>query len=89
MNNKHPEDQEFGTPIDMGPPDGEPEEHAENKRPAMVKTEHLEYLDALRESGVTNMFGARPYVEEEFDVSKRDATEILSYWMKSFGDPNR
>jgi hypothetical protein len=60
-----------------------------HERPATVTTEHLEYLDELRESGVTNMFGARPYVEEEFGVSKREATEILSYWMKSFGDPNR
>ena len=60
-----------------------------NKRPATVTTEHLEYLDELRESGITNMFGARSYIEDEFDVSTREATEILSYWMKSFGDPNR
>lgn len=60
-----------------------------NQRPESVTTEHLTFLDALRESGETNMFGARPYIEAEFDVSKREATEILSYWMKSFGDPNR
>jgi uncharacterized protein YciI len=62
---------------------------SKTQRPPAVTTEHLEYLDALRESGVTNMFGARPYVENEFGVTKKEASEILSYWMKSFGDPNR
>jgi hypothetical protein len=58
-------------------------------RPASVTQEHLEYLDELRESGETNMFGARPYLINEFGLDKREAAEILSYWMKSFGDPNR
>jgi hypothetical protein len=61
----------------------------ENQRPENVTDEHLAYLDDLRDSGITNMFGARPYVENEFGCSKREATEILSYWMKSFGNPNR
>ena len=29
--------------------------------------DYFTYLDDLRESGVTNMFGARPYLEAEFD----------------------
>lgn len=32
------------------------------ERPEGLTDDHLEYLDELRESGVTNMFGARPYV---------------------------
>jgi hypothetical protein len=58
-------------------------------RPETVTTEHLEYLDALRESGATNMFGATPYIVNEFGVTKNEARAILSYWMTSFGDPNR
>ena len=58
-------------------------------RPPIVTDEHLRYLDELRESGVTNMFGARPYVEQAFDVSKSDAGTILSYWMESFGKDDR
>ena len=58
-------------------------------RPPIVTDEHLQYLDDLRESGVTNMFGARPYVEQEFYVSKSDASTILSYWMESFGKDDR
>lgn len=47
-------------------------------------TEHLEYLDALRASGVTNMFWAVPYIEAEFGVLHNDAVEILKQWMGGF-----
>jgi hypothetical protein len=52
-------------------------------KPEIVKDEHLEYLDDLRESGVTNMFGAAPYVQECFDLTKNEARSILGYWMES------
>lgn len=42
------------------------------------------YLNELRKSGVTNMFGATPYIEKEFGISKEDARKALSYWMKNF-----
>jgi hypothetical protein len=54
------------------------------QRPAIVSDEHLTYLDNLRESGVTNMFGAGSYLQEEFDLERKDARDILSYWMASF-----
>ena len=47
--------------------------------------DYFTYLDDLRESGVTNMFGARPYLEAEFDLAKDEAGEVLSAWMKTFG----
>lgn len=53
-------------------------------KPAIVTDEYLEYLDDLRESGETNMFGATPYLEDDFDLSRADARSVLSYWMKSF-----
>ena len=40
-----------------------------------------EYLEELRESGVTNMFGAAPYLAERFDMPVRDAREVLQDWM--------
>ncbi len=58
-------------------------------RPKNVTDEHLDYLDELRESGDTNMFGAGPYMQGEFGVNKREAKEIVLYWMKSFGDDAR
>ena len=35
------------------------------------------------------MFGASPYVEDEFGVTRADAGTILSYWMESFGREDR
>lgn len=48
------------------------------------KEQVFEYLDNLRESGVTNMFGAAPYIEEEFGVTKREAKAFLVEWMETF-----
>ena len=56
------------------------------ERPAVVRDEHLLYLDDLRESGDTNMYGATPYIEEEFGLSPSDARQVLSYWMKTFSE---
>ena len=56
------------------------------EKPAIVTEEHLMYLDDLRESGVTNMFGAVPYIQGEFTLGEKDAKDILIYWMESFGE---
>lgn len=55
------------------------------EKPNFVTEEHLEYLDDLRESGVTNMFGATPYLMAEFpELSKQEARKVLTYWMETF-----
>ena len=51
-----------------------------------MRPEHKRYLDGLRESGIVNMFGARPYLMDEFpDLTKRLAQAILLEWMQTFG----
>ena len=56
-------------------------------RPEVVLDEHLEYIDNLRESGVTNMFGARQYLMDKFPgLSGTDAGDVLLYWMDSFSE---
>ena len=40
------------------------------------------FLNDLRDSGQTNMLGARIYLMQIFDLSKGYATEILSNWLK-------
>ncbi len=62
---------------------------AEKGRPDFVDDEHLEFLDTLRESGVTNMFGAGPYLQEEFGLTRRQASDVLLYWMRTFGEADR
>jgi len=53
-------------------------------RPEIVTEEHLTYLDDLRESGETNMFGAGEYLVNDFEIPKSEASTILTYWMESF-----
>lgn len=57
---------------------------AVSTRPDCVEDEHLAYLDDLRQSGVTNMWGAGTYVQREFGVSRKEAQEITLYWMATF-----
>lgn len=60
---------------------------AEIERLEFVTDEHLEYLDDLRDSGVTNMFGARPYVEDAFpELTSEQAGKVLVYWMQTFSE---
>ena len=48
------------------------------------KSEMFEYLDTLRESGVTNMFGAAPYLVQAFDIDRKEARTVLSEWMNQY-----
>ena len=44
------------------------------------------FLNDLRLSGITNMFGARPYIVEYFDLPTKKAGDLLLLWMKNFND---
>jgi hypothetical protein len=48
--------------------------------------EIFQYLDDLRESGDTNMFGAGAYIERDWGLSREDAAGFLKAWMETFGD---
>lgn len=50
----------------------------------MTKNKYWIYLEDLRRSGVTNMHGARPYLENAFDLDPYVAGLILSDWMKNY-----
>jgi len=56
------------------------------EKPAFATDEHLKYLDDIRESGITNMFAAAPYLQWEFSIPGKEAREVLSYWMESFSE---
>lgn len=49
-------------------------------------TQYFTYLDALRETGVTNMYFASPYIRDEFKTSDEVAERVLTLWMQTFGD---
>jgi hypothetical protein len=48
------------------------------------ETEVFEYLDELRESGQTNMYGGTPYIMRAFSMSKAEAKAYLVKWMETF-----
>lgn len=45
------------------------------------------YLEWLRRTGQTNMFGAVPYLINEFGFDNEKAKEVLSDWMQNY-NPN-
>jgi hypothetical protein len=49
----------------------------------------MDFLNILRDSGATNMFGATPYVIEEFGLDTSEARRILSLWMKNFNEEGK
>jgi len=42
------------------------------------------YLERLRQSGATNMFGAGSYLSATFGLGRREASDILDSWMKNY-----
>ena len=52
--------------------------------------EYLQFLDNLRKSGITNMFGGAAYLSQQFpELSKATARQILMEWMETFGDRHK
>jgi len=54
-----------------------------------LEKEAMGFLNVLRRSGVTNMFGAAPFVEDEFSIDKREARRILQLWMRNFNEEGK
>jgi hypothetical protein len=42
----------------------------------------FEFLNRLGESGETNMFGASPYLQDEFGFDRKEANTVLMEWMR-------
>ena len=52
-----------------------------------LEREAFEFLNMLRDSGATNMFGARPYLMDEFGWGRDKqnlAGKLLTMWMQVF-----
>lgn len=61
------------------------EEFCEALNDYEAKRQHYwNYLEKLRRSGVTNMFGATPYLVEEFGLDYNEAKKVLKEWMENY-----
>tara|TARA_R110002167_G_scaffold251345_1_gene457521 strand:- start:354 stop:563 length:210 start_codon:yes stop_codon:yes gene_type:complete len=47
-------------------------------------TKVMAYCEELRKSGKTNMLGAVPYIQEEFDMESSQARNYLILYFESF-----
>ena len=55
----------------------------------MIKEEWYEYyvyLEELRQSGETNMFGASPYLQAEYGLNPREARRVLGNWIENYDE---
>ena len=50
-----------------------------------MSEQYTQFLDELRDSGVTNMYGAAPYLQQAFGLDKIEARMILIDWMENYG----
>lgn len=53
----------------------------------MTENKYWLFLEELRRSGETNMYGGALYLADEFGISKAEARKILIDWMENY-DPN-
>lgn len=52
-----------------------------------IEREVLQYLNELRSSGITNMFGAASYIEAEFpELGRKESVRLLTLWMENFNE---
>jgi hypothetical protein len=46
--------------------------------------DYYQYLEMLRQTGVTNMFGAAPYLAKAFSLPNGEAVTIVGSWMENY-----
>lgn len=49
-----------------------------------TENEYWIFLENLRRSGETNMYGATPYLQKAFGLTKSEARRILADWMSNY-----
>lgn len=60
----------------------------ENNNPIREEWEqYYKVLEAIRESGITNMFGAAPYLKELCpELSHKESQAVLVNWMRNYNE---
>lgn len=64
---------------------------ADNKKhPICIEwEEYYKTLEAIRRTGVVNMWGSAPYLKECFpDMSEQKSRDVLLSWIENYGELN-
>lgn len=57
------------------------------RKTTLQEMDVMEYLNQLRHDGTTNMFGALPYIMQQFnDLGRKESQRILELWMSNFNE---
>lgn len=59
------------------------------KADSETEQRYFDYLERLRQSGSTNMFGAGPYLQREFRIARKTAHKVMGRWMRYHSDAAR
>ena len=51
--------------------------------------QYYKTLEDIRKSGITNMFGAAPYLAAYEDIDERLARQVLTNWMHNYNELNK
>ena len=57
------------------------------KAPTKSEQKYYDFLERLRQSGDTNMFGAPPYLQAAFGLGRAESIQIVSAWMNGHNNP--
>jgi hypothetical protein len=49
-----------------------------------LEAKYFEYLYELQQSGATNMFAARPYLLQVFDITQEESKEIMKFYISYY-----
>ena len=47
---------------------------------------YFAFLDSIRATGQINMFGAGPYLQEAYGLTKYEAKDVVVMWMQTFSE---
>lgn len=64
-------------------------EYLDSNKDHSIHSEWKEYyiiLEAIRQSGVVNMWGAHPYLASVAHISQKFAQEVLCSWIKNYSE---
>lgn len=54
--------------------------------PKDIESKHMIFLEDLRQSGQTNMFGAVPFIQLKFKIDETKSRDILLFWLDNYNE---
>jgi len=56
----------------------------QTRKTTQIEKDVFKYLNELRDSGITSMYAATPFIVDDFNIQKSEARIFLSIWMENY-----